>query len=87
MVVCFAIIGANFGVSFFVAMFRSLAHPAHKHRRAAITEGALGAGCFAGSMAFGYFAGRYGVTAPFLYAPIFVGAGLILQVLLLRRGR
>jgi MFS family permease len=87
MVLCFAIIGVNFGVSFFIAMFHSLAHPAHKHRRAAITEGALGAGCFAGSMAFGYFAGRYGVTAPFLYAPVLVGAGFVLQFLLLRRRR
>lgn len=87
MVVCFAIIGVNFGVSFFVAMFYSLADPAHKHRRAAITEGVLGAGCFAGSIAFGYLAGSFGVTVPFLYAPVFVGAGFVLQLLLLRRGR
>ena len=87
MVVCFAVIGVNFGVSFFVAMSHSLAHPAHKHRRAAITEGVLGAGCFAGSIVFGYVAGSYGVTAPFLYAPVFVGAGFLLQFLLLRQTR
>jgi MFS family permease len=87
MIVCFATIGVNFGVSFFVAMSFSLANPVHKHRRAAITEGVLGAGCFVGSIAFGYVAGGFGVTAPFLYTPVFAGLGVVLQLWLLRRGR
>ncbi len=85
MILCFALIGVNFGVSFFVAMSYSLADPMQKHRRAATTEGTLGAGAFAGSIAFGYLAGSFGVTAPFLYAPVFVGLGIALQLLLLRR--
>jgi len=84
MIVCFATIGVNFGVSFFIAMSCSLANPTHKHRQAAMTEGVLGAGCFAGSMAFGYFASSFGVAAPFLFAPVFVGVGVVLQLLLLR---
>lgn len=87
MLVCFAAIGVNFGISFFIAMSYSLAEPIHKHRRAATTEGILGAGCFAGSMGFGYFAGAFGITLPFLYTPALVGVGLAIQWWLLRRGK
>jgi len=87
MIICFAIIGVNFGVSFFTAMSYSLADPVHKHRRAAITEGVLGAGGFSGSIAFGYFASTYGVNSPFLFAPVFVSFGVVLQWLLFCFGR
>ena len=87
MIVCFAILGGNFGAAFFVAMFHSLANHSDKHGRAAITEGVLGAGCFAGSIGFGYAARQFGVAAPFLFAPGFIGAALALQLLLLRRRR
>jgi len=87
MLVCFAIIGVNFGVSFFIAMNYSLADPIHKHRRAATTEGVLGIGCFVGSIGFGYLASCFGVTTPFLYTPLYVGFGIAIQLWLLRRGR
>ncbi len=85
MLVCFAIVGVSCGVSFFVAMTYSLADPRHKHRRAATTEGILGVGGFAGSIGFGYLAGRYEVVTPFLYTPILIIVGLAIQVWLLRR--
>ena len=87
MLVCFVLVGVNFGISFFIAMSYSLADPVHKHRRAATSEGILGAGCFAGSIGFGYLAGHFGIPMPFLYTPVLVAVGLALQLWLLRRGR
>jgi len=84
MLVCFAVVGVNAGVAFFASVFYSLADPARKHRRAAINEGMIGAGNFAGMMGFGLVAGAYGVALPFRWMPLVIVAGLGAQLLLLR---
>lgn len=86
MAVCFIITGALCGVSFFSGVYYSMANPEHKHRRAAINEGVVGVGGFAGSMGFGYLAERYGLAMPFHYAPLLIAAGLAVQILLLQYG-
>jgi MFS family permease len=84
---CFIVTGALAGVSFFTGVYYSMVDPAHKHRRAAINEGAVGAGGFAGSMAFGYLAERFDLATPFHYTPVFIALALGVQLLLLRHGR
>ena len=87
MALCFIVVGAALGISFFVSVYYSLANPEHKHRRAAINEGAVGFGSFAGGILFGYLAGRYTVEFPFRYAPLVVAFGLIVQLGLLHHGK
>ena len=81
LVVCFSVLGADFAVAFFIAMFLSLADPEQKHGRAAITEGVLGAGGLVGSLAFGHCAGRFGVAAVFLYGSAVLGCTTCLALL------
>ena len=84
MLVCFAVVGVNAGVVFFASVFYSLADPVRKHQRAAINEGTIGVGNFAGMMGFGLVAGAYGVALPFRWMPLVIVAGLGAQLLLLR---
>ncbi len=87
MAACFAVVGFNFGLCFFASIYYSLAHARTRHRNAAVNEGVLGAGGFAGGMAFGHLAEAVGVPAAFQYAPLFAAAAIGLQLLLLRNGK
>ncbi|MFA6243795.1 MAG: MFS transporter [Candidatus Hydrogenedentales bacterium] len=84
MVLCFVVVGANFGVCFFASLYYSLLHAETRHRRAAINEGALGAGGFAGGIGLGYAAGNVGITEAFQCTPLFVLLAIAVQFLLLR---
>ncbi len=86
MLLCFAVVGAAFGMCFFSSLYYSLCEASAGHRRAAINEGVLGAGGFAGGMAAGQAAGAVGITAAFQWAPLLIGAAAIIQLLLLRAG-
>jgi len=87
MAACFMVIGANLGAAFFSSSFYGMADPARKHGRAAINEGIVGLGGFSGSMGFAWLAERYGIAAPFHWAPLLVGVLLLVQWLLIRRGQ
>ena len=85
---CFAVVGATLGLAFFSSVYYSLADPEHKHRRAAVNEGAVGLGGFAGSAIFGYLIGRsQDMSLPFTYTPVLILAVLLLQWGLLVYGR
>jgi len=86
MLLCFALVGVNAGVAFFASVFYSLADPALKHRRAAINEGMIGAGNFAGMMGFGLIAHSYGIALPFRWMPLVILAGVAAQFVVLQRG-
>lgn len=86
MTVAFAVIGAGLGVCFFSCSYYGMAEPALKHRRAAITEGLVGAGSLAGSFGFGQMA-VLGTTVPFLWAPVVIVGLIGLQAAALARGR
>lgn len=84
---CFAIQGASFGISFFASLYYSLFVPEKSHRRAAINEGALGAGGFFGGVGVGYLAEHVGVERAFLLAPVPVLMALLVQIWMLKRFR
>ncbi len=86
MAACFAVVGFNYGLCFFASIYYSLAHARTRHRNAAINEGVLGAGGFAGGLAFGHLAEAIGVPAAFQYAPLLAAAAIGVQLLLLRTG-
>lgn len=85
LMVCFVILGVNYGLCFFSSLFYSLEVAGLKHRRAAINEGALGAGGFVGGVGVGYLAERIGLTGAFFWSPLAVAAAIALQLLLLKR--
>ncbi|HOZ47185.1 MAG TPA: hypothetical protein PLO37_18190 [Candidatus Hydrogenedentes bacterium] len=85
MAVCFVIVGANYGFCFFSSAYYSIANPLHKHGRAAINEGAVGTGVFAGSLIVGHLVERFGMAAPFHWTPLVVAAMLVVQAHLLNR--
>jgi MFS family permease len=87
MVACFLVVGVNFGVAFFSGVYYSMGDPRHKHRRAALNEGAVGVGSLAGSIVYGYLAEHFGLALPFRYTPFFIAAALAVQVGLLRYGK
>lgn len=87
MALCFVVTGAFAGTTFFQGVFYSMADPAHKHRRAAINEGAIGVGGFVGSIGLGYLAGRYGIAMPLHYTPVFIAVMMAIQVALLKYRR
>jgi MFS family permease len=84
MILCFAIVGANYGVCFFASLYYSLSNAQAGHRRAAINEGVLGAGGFAGGIGVGYAAEHAGVTVAFQWTPLVVLLAIAGQVLLMR---
>lgn len=84
MLLCFMVAGANFGLCFFASLYYSLADAAHKHRRAAINEGLLGAGGFIGGIGAGYAAGAVGLTLAFQWSPALVFVAIAIQLMLLR---
>ncbi len=87
MFLCFAVAGANYGLCFFASLYYSLACAPSAHRRAAVNEGALGAGGFAGAMGLGYAASATNLTTAFIWAPVAVLAAVALQYGLLRKYR
>ncbi len=84
MALCFAVVGANFGLCFFVSLYYSLAQAQAGHRRAAINEGVLGAGGFAGGIGLGYAAQHAGIAVAFQWTPLMVLLALSVQFLMLR---
>ena len=87
LIFCFAIQGANYGISFFASLYYSLYVPEKSHRRAAINEGALGAGGFLGGVGVGFLAEHIGVERAFLLAPVPVLMAMLVQIWLLKRFR
>jgi hypothetical protein len=87
MLLCFAVVGVNFGMCFFTSLYYSLADAAHKHRRAAINEGVLGAGGFVGGIGAGYAAGAVGLTLAFQWSPALVVIAIAFQLILLKAYR
>lgn len=85
MLACFAVTGINFGLCFYTSLYYSLADAAHKHKHAAINEGVLGLGGFAGGIGAGQAAGLLGIGGAFLWAPALVLPLLVIQLMLLRR--
>ena len=83
MSLCFIPIGANLGLAFFASAYYSLSDPAKKHQRASINEGAVGVGNFIGNLGFAYVVVLCGFTWTFHRAPIFIGAVILIQALLL----
>ena len=86
MAVCFAVVGLNFGLCFFASLYYSLAHARERHRRAAVNEGVLGAGGFAGGIGLGCAAGSFGIATAFQWTPVLVVLAIAVQLLLLRGG-
>lgn len=84
MLLCFVVVGVNFGLSFFSSLYYSLADAAHKHRRAAINEGVLGAGGFIGGIGAGYAAGAVGLTLAFQWSPVLVFVAIAIQLILFK---
>ena len=87
MLVCFILVGANFGLCFFASLFYSLAEARRSHQRAAVNEGVLGAGGFAGGIGAGYAAGHWGLAPTFQWMPLFVALAVAVQLVLLRAFR
>jgi MFS family permease len=83
MLVCFVVVGANYGLCFFTSLYYSLADARHKHRRAAVNEGLLGAGGFIGGIGAGYAAGAVGLPLAFQWSPALVVVAITAQLLLL----
>lgn len=84
MILCFVIVGANYGVCFFASLYYSLANAQAGHRRAAINEGVLGAGGFAGGIGLGYAAQYAGISMAFQWTPLVVVLAIAAQFLMLR---
>lgn len=82
--VCFAVVGFNFGLCFFASLYYSLAHARKRHRRAAVNEGVLGAGGFAGGIGMGYAAAYFGMGTAFQWTPFLVVLAVIVQLFLLK---
>lgn len=83
MLFCFSVVGAAFGVCFFSSLYYSLAVARESHRRAAINEGALGAGGFVGGVVLGYAAEVAGIPSAFQWTPIFMVGAVFAQAALL----
>jgi len=84
MAFCFVLVGLNAGFSFFSSVYYSVSNWQLKHRRTAINEGVVGLGGFTGCLLFGYLAKSYGLSMPFHYTPLMMGAALVAEGALLR---
>ncbi|MCX8064493.1 MAG: MFS transporter [Candidatus Hydrogenedentes bacterium] len=62
---CFGIIGANHGLTFFASTFYSVHNPELSHRRASINEGLVGLGGVVGSLALGSLVNSCGVLVSY----------------------
>jgi predicted MFS family arabinose efflux permease len=81
------IIGAFSGAAFFSSSYYSMANFALRRQRSSVNEFFVGFGSFVGPLAFGYLAERHGLSAPFVYMPVVIALGLMLQYYLIVRGR
>ena len=86
MLACFVIVGANSGVSFFAAIYYSLANPEHRRRRVAINEFSIGLGGFVGSICFGSLVAKLGMAMPFYLTPGVVGLAFLVELWLIQYG-
>lgn len=86
MAVCFIAVGANFGICFYISLYYSLAQFEKKHSRAAVNEGVLGVGGFAGGMGLGYAAEKVGVATAFAWIPLGIMVAIALEGWLIWRG-
>ncbi|MCP4642684.1 MAG: MFS transporter [bacterium] len=86
MLVCSLVIGLNAGLCFFASQTYSVVDPVLKHRRLAIHETMVGAGCFVGAVGCGVFAKYSGTAAPFLWMPLFMAMAVAVQYGLFLRG-
>jgi hypothetical protein len=84
MILCFAVVGANYGLCFFASLYYSLASAEAGHRRAAINEGALGAGGFAGGIGLGQAAQVIGISTAFQWTPLIVLPAVAVQFAVMR---
>ena len=84
MILCFAVVGADFGVCFFASLYYSLASAKAGHRRAAINEGVLGAGGFVGGIGLGFAAQQAGIAVAFQWTPLMVVLAVAVQCAVLR---
>lgn len=87
MALCFAVLGLNTGVAFFSALFYCMSNPDKKHARAAINEGMLGIGGFAGSLGAGWLGGQFGTVFPFRWSFAVMAAVILIQYGLSKRPR
>ncbi len=76
---CFAVIGANHGLTFFASTFYSTQDPKLSHRRASINEGLVGLGGVIGSYAFGNLVNSYGVSVSYKIILVIVGLVMIAE--------
>jgi MFS family permease len=83
MSLAFMIIGALSGAAFFSSSYYSTANFDKRRQRASLNEFSVGIGSFIGPLAVGYLAEKYGLSTPFLYIPIIIGFGLLLQFYLI----
>ncbi len=83
MLLCYGVVGTAWGAGFFAGVFYSVADPVRKVRRTAFNESMVGIGGFA-AMGFGALAGQFGMALPFHATPLFVGAALLAQFLLIQ---
>jgi MFS family permease len=83
MAACFAVLGANCGLCFFASLYYSLAEAEGRHRRAAVNEGLLGAGGFAGGIGLGYATEWFGITAALQWGICVVLLAVAVQYFLL----
>ena len=87
MVFCVVLVGINFGISFFISLYYSLARASTSHKYAAVNEGLLGAGGFTGAICIGFASENFGIPTAFLGTPVLVTLAILVQILLLRKCR
>lgn len=87
MSLAFMVIGALSGAAFFSSSYYSMANFALRRQRSSINEFFVGAGSFVGPLGVGLLAEYYGVNTPFIYMPLAVAVGLMVQFYLIRGGR
>jgi len=79
---CFAIIGANHGITFFASTYYSVHNPILRHRRASINEGLVGLGGVTGSLIFGYLVNKYGVSISYKYITFLVVLVILIELII-----
>lgn len=86
MLAAFAVVGINLGGSFFASTYYSLANPLHKHRRAAINEGAVGIGGIL-TAGFGFVVAAFGFQTAFRAIPAALLVAIVCEMLLVSWGK
>lgn len=76
--------GATAYVAFFMGVYYSISDPALKLRRTAFNESLVGMGGFAGAVAYGWAASKWGIGPVFAWTPVWLGVSVLAQGALLR---